>query len=469
MRLRIISTLMAWVVLALVGILPCAAVDIVPYPQSVKMTDAVFNKEKIDKVKYVTDKELPAEAYELQILKNGIVVKSSDDAGRFYALQTLNQLAEDEVMYCGVIRDVPRFQWRGFMLDEARHFFGKEQVMRVLDIMARYKLNRFHWHLSDNQGWRVEIKAFPQLTTVGGIGCNTDANATAKFYTQDEIREVIAYASERHIEVIPEIDMPGHASAFVRAMPHLDGKHQTVNPAKEETFAVLKTIYQELADLFPGRYLHIGGDEVIKAGWESLPEVQELVKKENYQSMSEVEEHFCRRLADIITETGKNVVAWDDLIDSGTSPDGKVMLWWHTDFPKFLTEGADKGFDMVVCPDMPFYLDFVQDSNDKVGHLVDRKCYNYMKQIYEYGILDNPRVIGVQSNLWTEKVVTTERMEYMIFPRLIALAEKGWTDSRNMDYSSFLKRMEKQYRHLDKLGVYYYDGRDTSRHPEPQR
>ena len=185
--------------------------------------------------------------------------------------------------------------------------------------------------------------------------------------------------------------------------------------------------------------------------------------------MSEVEEHFCRRLADIITETGKNVVAWDDLIDSGTSPEGKVMLWWHTDFPKFLAEGADKGFDMVVCPDMPFYLDFVQDSNDKVGHLVDRKCYNYMKQIYEYGILDNPRVIGVQSNLWTEKVVTTERMEYMIFPRLIALAEKGWTDSRNMDYSSFVKRMEKQYRHLDKLGIYYYDGRDTSRHPEPQR
>ena len=279
MRLRIVSTLMAWVMLALVGILPCAAVNIVPYPQSVKMTDAIFNKEKISKVKYVTDKDLPAEAYELQIKKNGIVVKASDDAGRFYALQTLNQLAEDEVMYCGVIRDVPRFKWRGFMLDESRHFFGKEQVMRMLDIMARYKLNRFHWHLSDNQGWRVEIKAFPQLTTIGGIGCNTDANAPAKFYTQDEIREVIAYASERHIEVIPEIDMPGHASAFVRTMPQLDGKHQTVNPAKEETFTVLKTIYQELANLFPGRYLHIGGDEVIKAGWESLPEVQELVKK----------------------------------------------------------------------------------------------------------------------------------------------------------------------------------------------
>lgn len=467
--MRIVSILMLGVLFALVGNLPCAAVDIVPYPQSVKMTDVVFNKGKIDKVKYVTDKELPAEAYELQIKKNGIVVKASDDAGRFYALQTLSQLAEDEVMYCGVIRDVPRFPWRGFMLDEARHFFGKEQVKRVLDIMARYKLNRFHWHLSDNQGWRVEIKAFPQLTTVGGIGCNTDANAPAKFYTQDEIREVIAYASERHIEVIPEIDMPGHASAFVRAIPQLDGKHQTVNPAKEETFAVLKTIYKELADLFPGRYLHIGGDEVQKGGWETLPEVKELMAKHHYTSMNEVEEHFCRRLADIVTATGKRVVAWDDLIDSGTSPEGKVMLWWHTDHPKFLADGADKGFNMVVCPDMPFYLDFVQDSNDKVGHLVDRKCYNYMKQIYEFGILDNPRVIGVQSNLWTERVITTQRMEYMIFPRLIALAEKGWTDSRNMDYNGFLKRMEKQYRHLDKLGVYYYDGRDTSRHPEPQR
>ena len=195
MRLKFMSILASWLMFALAGILPCSAVNVIPYPQSVEMTDVVFNKKKIDKVKYVTDNEMPSEAYELCIKKSGVVIKASDDKGRFYALQTLKQLAEAEVMYCGVIKDEPRFPWRGFMLDESRHFHGKEKVKMLLDMMARYKLNRFHWHLSDDQGWRIEIKAFPNLTTVGGIGCNTDANAPAKFYTQDEVREILAYAA----------------------------------------------------------------------------------------------------------------------------------------------------------------------------------------------------------------------------------------------------------------------------------
>ena len=468
MRLKFISILASWLMFALAGIFPCSAVNVIPYPQSVEMTDVVFNKKKIDKVKYVTDKEMPSEAYELCIKKSGVVIKVSDDKGRFYALQTLKQLAEAEVMYCGVIKDEPRFPWRGFMLDESRHFHGKEKVKMLLDMMARYKLNRFHWHLSDDQGWRIEIKAFPNLTTVGGIGCNTDANAPAKFYTQDEVREILAYAAERHIEVIPEIDMPGHTTAFTKVFPQLNGKNRTVNPGKEETYAVLKTIYGELAELFPGRYIHTGGDEVNKNGWNDLPEVKALMEKENLKSLGEVEEFFCRRLADIVTATGKNVVAWDDLIDCGTKPDGKVMLWWHTEHPEFLQQGADRGFDMVVCPDRPFYLDFVQDKNDKVGHLVGRFT-NYMQQIYEFGIMDNPRVIGVQSNLWSERVVTPKRIDYMVFPRLLALAEKGWTWARNLDYQGFLKRLENEYKYMDAKGIYYYDFRNKNNHPEPER
>lgn len=369
--------------LTLVGITPCEAVNIIPYPQSVEMSDVVFNKAKINKIKYVKAKDMPAEAYELHIKKSGIVIKASDDAGRFYALQSLNQLAEDETMYCGVIKDAPRFSWRGFMLDEARHFFGKEEVKQVLDMMARYKLNRFHWHLSDDQGWRVEIKAFPELTKVGGIGCYFDSNAPARFYTREEIREILAYAAERHIEVIPEIDMPGHASAFNRVMPALKGNDRTVNPGKEETYTTLATIYKELADLFPGRYIHIGGDEVNKNGWDNLPEVKALMEKE--------------------------------------------------------------------------------------GHLVWIKAVNYMKEIYEYKIEDNPKVIGVQSNLWTERVITHPRREYMIYPRILALAEKAWTLDSNIDYSAFLKRVENEYKFLDKKNIHYYDFRNPARHPEPKR
>lgn len=465
MQSKIVSFLISWFLFASVG----TAVNIIPFPQCVEMTKVVFNKAKMGKIKYVKDKKLPTEGYELRIKKNGIIVRSSDEAGRFYALQTLKQLSEEEVMFCGTIKDEPRFEWRGFMLDEARHFFGKEQVKKVLDMMARYKLNRFHWHLSDEQGWRIEIKAYPKLCTVGGIGCHTDSKAPAKYYTQDEIREILAYAAERHIEVIPEIDMPGHASAFVRVFPQLDGMHRTVNPGKEETYAVLRTIYQELSELFPGRYIHIGGDEVAKNGWNSLPEVEALMKKENMKSLNEVEEFFCRRLAEIVTATGKNVVAWDDLIDSGTTPDGKVMLWWHTEHPEFLKQGAEKGFNMVVCPDRPFYLDYTQDINDKVGHQVHRQFVNYMKEIYEYHIEDAPRVIGVQSNLWTEKVITPKRLEYMIYPRIMALAEKAWTKSPNMNFDGFKKRLTKEYNYLDRSGVHYYDFRNPAHNPEPQR
>ena len=467
MKLRsLIASLMLFVA---VSIVPCKAVDIIPYPQSIEMTEVAFDKANLENVKYKKDKKMAPEAYELQIKKNGIVIKSSTPAGRFYAEQTLAQLADDVVMYCGTIKDEPRYAWRGLMLDESRHFFGKEQVLKFLDLMGRYKLNRFHWHLSDDQGWRIEIKAYPELTKTGGIGCYTDGNAPAKFYTQDEIREIVAYAAERNIMVIPEIDMPGHASAFVKVFPELDGKHRTVNPASEKLYDVLATIYKELDGLFPGSYLHIGGDEVYKGGWHDLPGMKELQAKENLKSMDEVEDYFGRRLSDIITSTGKNVVAWDDLIDSGTSPEGKVVMWWRSDQPQLLQEGIDNGFDMIICPDGPFYLDYVQDIRDKVGHLVHRQWVNEMKEIYEYEMLDNPKVIGAQSNIWTEKVVTTERLEYMVFPRIIALAEKAWTRNENLNYDCFLKRLANEYNYLNTRSLYYYDFRESMRRVEPTR
>ena len=354
------------------------------------------------------------------------------------------------------------------MLDEARHFHGTKQVKAILDMMARYKLNRFHWHLSDEQGWRIEIKAFPELCEIAAIGCHTDPKAPARFYTQDQIREILEYAAERHIEVIPEIDMPGHATAFTRAFPDLDGGNRTINPGNEKTYDVLTTIMKEVDELFTGRYIHIGGDEVDKSGWGRLPEVKDLMARENIDDINDVQNYFGRRLCDIVLgSTDKEIMAWDDLLDSGTSPDKKIIYWWRTRRPEYLDMGLEKGFRMIVSPERPFYLDYIQDINDVQGHEADIKSVNDIKDIYEYHISDNPLIIGTQSNLWTERVCTSNRLEYMVFPRLIALAERAWTYQKNMDYDGFMKRMEKEFEYLDSMGIYYYDYRNPERHPEP--
>lgn len=443
------------------------AVQIIPYPQTVELSQTLFDKSKITNIRFVRSSKLAPEAYELHIRKNGIVVKSSNEAGQFYALQTLEQLKDSEAMYCGVVKDEPRFEWRGFMFDESRHFFGIDQVKTLLDLMARYKLNRFHWHLSDDQGWRIEIKAYPQLCQVGAIGCHTDRNAPARFYTQDQIREIVRYAAERHIEVIPEIDMPGHATAFTKSFPDLDGGRRTVNPGKEMTYEVLTVIIKELAELFPGRYIHIGGDEVSKRTWNELPEVHELMKRENIDNLDDVQNYFGRRLCEIVLATGKEVVAWDDLLSSGTDPEKKILNWWRTKHPECLDNGLEKGFRMIVCPENPFYLDYIQDINHTEGHQAKIKAVNDIKDLYEFKIADNPLIVGTQSNLWTERVRTSDRLEYMVFPRLIALAEKAWTESGNMDYDDFIQRIAHEFKYLDSIDINYYDFRDPQRHPEP--
>ena len=215
------------------------AANVTPRPESVQLSDNGPVLTSVGKIRYVRDASLAPESYEIKIRRRHVVVRSSDDAGRFYALKTLGQLERSGALRPGTVKDGPRYPWRGFLLDEARHFHGKEKVKQLLDVMAEYKLNRFHWHLCDNQGWRVEIKAYPELTTVGAVGCHSDSKAPAQFYTQEDIREIVAYAAERFIEVIPEIDMPGHAGAAVRSIPGIDGGANTFNPAVEETYTVL--------------------------------------------------------------------------------------------------------------------------------------------------------------------------------------------------------------------------------------
>jgi hexosaminidase len=441
---------------------------VIPAPQEAHLTDKSFNKKYLDRIQYDRDLTLPAEAYVLEIKKNRIVVRSSDEAGRFYAQQTLAQLSSADVMYCGVIKDAPRYAWRGFMLDEARHFFGKEQVKEILDLMARYKLNRFHWHLSDDQGWRVEIKAYPELTKIGAVGDYTDANAEAKFYTQDDIREIVAYAAERHIEVIPEIDMPGHASAFNRTFPDLAFGSRTVNPENEKLYEVLNQIIKELADIFPGRYLHIGGDEVSGEGWKERQKGFEL------------------RHSAAVRAAGKTPIVWDDAIDSDLDPETTIIHWWRADHPESLQKSLENNYQTIISPWDPFYLDYIQDARFKECHLAWKQYVNGLDEIYNYALPDDAHVIGIQANLWSERVITRPRLHYMLFPRLLALAERAWTGTRSNSndasvsssldasvslsaYEDFLTRLETEFKYLDSLGVYYYDPKSFSHHPEPVR
>ena len=456
MRVSLISFTASVVLSLSASIALFAGVPVTPAAKSAEISEEAFNKKNLGRIKYVKAKDLPAEAYELQIKKNRIVVKSSDDAGRFYAQQTLKQLAEADVMYRGVIKDAPRYAWRGFMLDEARHFHGKEQVKEILDLMARYKLNRFHWHLSDDQGWRVEIKAYPELCSVGGVGCYSDPNAPARFYTQDEIREIVVYAAERHIEVIPEIDMPGHATAFTKVFPELAAGQRTVNPADEKLYVVLETIIRELADLFPGRYIHIGGDEVSTRGWRELPEMTAFMEKNGIASYEDIQKYFERRLSAIVTAVGKVSIAWDDTIDSGLDKDNTVMHWWRADHPESLDKALQAGYQTIISPWDPFYLDYIQDVKCKEGHLAWEQRANCLDEIYDYKLSDDQHVMGLQANLWTEYIATPEHLEYMLLPRMSALSEVQWCQREGKDFERFSAAMRAEsFKIFDTLGYNY--------------
>ena len=435
---------------------------VIPAPKEARMSDRPFDRAHLNEIRYVKTGKLAEEGYELKIRRNGITIRYSTDAGRFYAEKTLGQLARGGEMHLGVIRDEPRYAWRGFMLDEARHFLGKEKIKQVLDVMAEFKLNRFHWHLSDTQGWRIEIRAFPELTSVGAVGNRTDPNAPAAFYTREDIREIVRYASERHIEIIPEIDVPGHSKALVKSIPGI-GEGNTLNPARERTYEVLSVILREVAELFPGRYLHVGGDEVRHEAWKDLPDVAALMEREGLGSLTEVQDYFSRRVSEIVTSLGKTVMGWDDMRSSGVSPENLVVHWWQTRFyeEKF-HDSLRKGYRVVACPNIPMYFDYRQEDFHRFAF---GKNVSRLREIYEFTTDDNPLVIGLQVNLWGELVHNSDRLDFMTYPRLFAFAEAAWTERR--DYPDFLGRLENVYEWMDGIGLYYYDIRNPEHHPEP--
>ncbi|MDN5211380.1 beta-N-acetylhexosaminidase [Fulvivirgaceae bacterium BMA12] len=433
-----------------------------------------------------SDLPITEEGYRLSVKKKGIVVEAPTPAGIHYGLGTLAQLLyfnhqekERWAIPTCTIDDAPRFAWRGLMLDESRHFFGKKKVKELLDLMALHKLNKFHWHLTDEPAWRIAITAYPNLTSIGSKGSWSDPESPPEFYTQEDIREIVSYAAARHIDVIPEIDMPGHASAANLAYPEFSGggnaEHPafTFHPGKEETYAYLSTILREIASLFPAGYIHLGGDEVHFANkqWANDPAVRSLMQREGLQDLKAVEYYFLKRMADTVRALGKKVLGWDEIATAGLDKNNAAVMWWRHDKPEVLKDALSGGYKTVLCPRIPMYFDFVQHDTHQYGRRWDgfgdiAKVYGFPDSL-QISLESNSNVIGIQSCLWTERVATNERFDFMLWPRLSAMSEAAWTRKEEKSYKQFLQRLKSFYQVYDKYGLQYFNVFEPEQTPEP--
>ena len=427
------------------------------------------------------------EAYQLSIGEKKIEIKAANPQGLFAGVTSLLQLIRQQqsvnhqiAIPSWNIEDQPRYAWRGVMLDESRHFFGKEKVKQILDWMAFYKLNKFHWHLTDQPGWRIEIKKYPKLTVIGGVGSFTDSLAKAQYYTQEEIKEIVRYAAERFIDVIPEIDMPGHATAANKAYPEFSGGGSpkypefTFNPGKEGTYQYLTDILREVDALFPSQMMHIGADEVHFGNqhWNKDEAVQALMKKNNFKDLPAVEAYFVKRMADSIKALNNEVLAWDEIVSGNLSSDQTTVFWWRHDKPEILKQALEKGFKVVLCPRLPLYFDFVQDS----AHVVGRKWagkFVPLQSVYDFPskeITDLPNanslIRGIQANIWTEVIVDEQQLDFKLFPRIAALAEAAWTNTETKNVTEFNTRLKKHFEFYTADGLYFFNPFNTKASPE---
>lgn len=425
--------------------------------------------------------DLPQEGYELTITKDTAEVLASSEAGLFYGKEALLQLARANKGHIAACRihDNPRFEWRGFMLDESRHFFGKEKVLQYLDIMASLRLNVFHWHLTDEPGWRIEIKRYPKLTSIGATGNWHDAKAAPAFYTQEEIKEVVAYAAERQIMVVPEFDMPGHATSACRAYPELSGGGEgrwdgfTFHPCKEETFEFISNVLDEIIALFPSPYIHIGGDEVHygNQNWFKDPDIQRFIQEKQLVNETGLEHYFVRRAADIVASKGKIMIGWDEIIDAEVSPEKAVVMWWRHDRKYQLLKALERGYKVIMTPRLPMYGDFVQYPTHRMGRW---DGFNLLEDVYRF---PDPlmnlvqgyenQLLGIQYSVWTERIADGKRLDYMIFPRLLAMAEAAWTATYKKSYGKFMEKLPYYLTILRKKGIYYFDPFAPRSTPEP--
>jgi hexosaminidase len=367
------------------------------------------------------------------------------------------------------ITDKPRFKWRGLMLDPCRHFWDINFVKKYIDLMALHKMNFFHWHLTEDQGWRIEIKKYPKLTEIAAWR-NEDGKKYGGFYSQEQIREIVEYAKERFITVLPEIEMPGHSVAAIAAYPELScfdepveipktwGVFENVYCAgKENTFKFLENVLTEVFDLFPGEYIHVGGDECPKANWKKCPKCQERIKNENLNNEDELQSYFIKRIEKFVNKNGKRLVGWDEILEGGLAPNATVMSWRGTEGG---IAAAKQGHDVVMSPVAHCYLDFPQKEKEKIDiggcTTTTEKAYEFEPIPGELSDEEAKHILGGQGNLWTEHIPTVERAEEMVYPRASALAEKLWSQKGNTDFDDFKERLNKHLKRLEILDVNYF-------------
>lgn len=433
-----------------------------------------------------------AEGYKLLVEPSQISILAANPEGAFWAISTLKQLIGSPALKTGAaayvvpavnIADAPKFAWRGIHLDVSRHFFDMAYLRTFIDRMVLYKFNKFHIHLTDDQGWRIEIKKYPELTSKGAwrkmngqdsvclklAKDNPDYNLPEKhfktidgermyggFYTQEEMRGLINYATARGVEIIPEVDMPGHMMAATKLMPWLtasgisqQGKtfSEPLCPCKETTYEFAENVFSEIFALFPSKYVHLGADEVEKDSWEKSEECKAMMKRENLKSVDELQSHFVHRMERFFNSKGKKMIGWDEILEGGVSPTA-TMMYWRAWVPKAPKHAAEKGLNMIMMPGEFCYFDAQQDG----GSL--KKVYGFDPYNYGFTKAEEKLVLGVQAGIWTEYIPSEARLEYMVFPRMQALSEVAWSNAPK-DWTSFEKRMNAQYPFLDAMNINY--------------
>ena len=452
-------------------------------------------------VLYVDD-SMGCEAYKLSVTPKRIDITAAAPAGFFYAFQTLKQLMPRNVM-AGVpdasvtewkvpavfINDEPRFGWRGFMLDEGRHFYGKEEVKKILDVMAAYKMNRFHWHLTEDQGWRIEIKKYPKLTEVGAWRdskvcawgeVKPDGQRYGGYYTHKDIKEVVAYAKERFIEIVPEVDIPGHSQAAVASYPEFlacdpENKHDVwlwqgvsadvINVANPLAVQFAKDVIDELTELFPFGYIHLGGDECPTHKWEHNTDCQALLKEIGSDKYRDLQIHFYKQLKDHVAQKPadkqRKLIFWNEVLHGNTAPLGDditIMAWIGAD--NAAVDAAKRGMSTILSPQIPYYINRRQSKLESeprsqgYGDETVERVYNYKPM---NGVAEElqTKYMGVQANFWTEWVEEADIVQYLMFPRLVAVAEAGWTPADKRNYDDFVKRLQGEAKYYQLKGINY--------------
>ena len=428
------------------------------------------------------------QGYELEVTPKGITIQALTPTGLFYGLQTLRQLEKDGQIACVKVKDAPRFAYRGLMIDCSRHFWSKDEIKKQLDAMAYFKLDRFHWHLTDGGGWRMEVKQYPLLTEETAYRTESDwtkwwngkdrqyspdpirlvcwkgMNIHGGYYTQDDIKEIVDYAAARHITIIPEIEMPGHSDEVVYAYPELSctGKPYTQSDlcvGKEQTYTFMENVLKEVMQLFPSKYIHIGGDEAERRTWKTCPDCQRVMKDYHLKDVAELQSHFTHRIERFLNDNGRKLLGWDEIMEGTLAPNAAVMSWRGTEAG--LT-AAKSGHHVVMAPQEFCYLNMYQDDpmtepKAQGGYTRLEKTYNYdpIPAAYKGTSLEK-YIDGVQGCVWTEFIEKPDHLEYMIYPRLLALAETGWTKQRT-GYADFRQRVITATDALKRAGYNAFD------------